>query len=449
MGTGNTPQLVRGMKDVLPQDQPFWDCVYEATRTVALEYGYGRIDTPIVEDTSLFNRTLGKTTDIIEKEMFAFEDQSGDRVVLRPEATASVARAYIKHGMLSMPQPVKLYYWGPMFRHDRPQAGRFRQFTQAGFEVFGETHPVVDAQMIELAQRILNRLGIRAIIKVNSIGCNACRPAYLQELGAYYKSHRSKLCNDCKRRLLKNPLRLLDCKEEPCQQLKAEAPQIVDRLCEACKEHFVKFLEYLDEQDIAYQLESTLVRGLDYYTRTVFEFYPENFSGSQDAILSGGRYDGLVEQLGGRPTPGIGFSMGIERCILQLKTGNAPVPALPKPKIFFAQLGDQARRKALKILSELRGSGLIIAESFVKDGLKAQLEIANRLGVAYTIILGQKEVLDGTVLLRDMEGGVQEIVERSRLGKELLKKIGELPAQSTVMTSPVASADTAGTVTRS
>ncbi len=427
--SGTGPQLVRGMRDILPVDQYLWDRVWRASQIEFESREYDRIETPILEEASLFQRSIGRVTDIIEKEMYVFEDPGGSRVALRPEATASIARAYIRHGMVSLPQPVRLWYWGPMFRHDRPQAGRYRQFFQSGAEVIGEQHPVVDAQVIMAALSIVRRVGLDGVVSINSTGCKICRPQYIEQLVAYYRTRRSQLCQDCKKRLVRNPLRLLDCKEEQCATIKSEAPQIVDSLCPECKDHFVRVLEYCDELEIPYQLSPSLVRGLDYYTKTVFEVYERTQeTGRQDALGGGGRYDGLLELLGGRPTPAIGFSLGVDRIVNALKEKQTESSTLPpsaetSPQIFFAQLGEQARRQAIVLVERLRKEGISVAEQFSKDGLKGQLERANRLGVSYTVILGQKEVLDGTVLVRDMEGGVQEIVDRQKIVEILKRKL--------------------------
>ncbi len=428
VNSSSGPQLVRGMRDILPSEKRLWDRVWRASQLEFESREYDRIETPIMEEASLFQRSIGRVTDIIEKEMYVFEDPGGSRVALRPEATASIARAYIRHGMVSLPQPVRLWYWGPMFRHDRPQAGRYRQFFQSGAEVVGEQHPVVDAQVIMTAIAIVRRSGLDPLVSINSTGCKMCRPQYIEQLVAYYRTRRSQLCQDCKKRLVRNPLRLLDCKEEQCKSVKGEAPQIVDSLCPECKDHFVRVLEYCDELEIPYQLSSSLVRGLDYYTKTVFEVYERTEgAGRQDALGGGGRYDGLLELLGGRPTPGIGFSLGVDRIVNALKekqTDVAPGAAIEgAPQIFFAQLGEQARRQAIVLVERIRQEGISVAEQFSKDGLKGQLERANRLGVRYTVILGQKEVLDGTVLVRDMEGGVQEIIDRQKLVEMLKKKL--------------------------
>jgi histidyl-tRNA synthetase len=452
--TSRTPQLLRGMKDILPSEQKYWHLLRNKADSLAKDYGFLRIDTPIMEETGLFVRAVGKQTDIVEKEMFSFVDQGSDNISLRPEATASIVRAYINHGMINLPQPVKLFYWGPMFRHERPQSGRQRQFYQFGCEALGDKHPVVDAELILMAYNFFKEIGLETSVQINSLGCADCRPRYKDALTNYYRNHRSGLCENCKKRLLKNPLRLFDCKEFDCQALKAEAPQIVDWLCEDCKTHFVKVLEYLDELQISYVLNPSLVRGLDYYTKTVFEIWPifapatagrpssaptdlgeeidslaqeksaeDNFSG-QSALGGGGRYDNLVELLGGRPTPACGFSLGIERTILKLKEANTAVPEVYVPDIFIAQLGESAKRKSLILYEELRNEGIKVAEIFSKDGLKPQLEAANKLGVKYALILGQKELVDGTIIIRDMEAGIQEIVDFKKVVKEVKKRLG-------------------------
>ncbi len=420
-------QTLRGMKDILPGENKYWDFVRKKAEDFALNYGYERIETPILEETSLFIRAVGGETDIVAKEMFSFVDQGGDNICLRPEATASIARAYIQHGMVNLPQPVKFFYFGPMFRHDRPQAGRLRSFHQFGFEAIGDSHPIIDAEIIFLVSNLLEELGLKVNVQINSIGCSRCREAYKTKLVNYYRDRRSSLCDNCKRRLVKNPLRILDCKEEGCQPLKEEAPQIVDYLCEDCKNHFVRVLEYLDEVNVLYNLNPYLVRGLDYYTKTVFEFFPQEAAGEgvqkQDALGGGGRYDNLVEFLGGRPTPACGVALGVERIILKLKENNVDVPPLPAPEIFLAQLGEQARKKIFGLIEDLRKNGFRVIHSLSKEGIKKQLEMANKFGAKYALILGQKEVLDGTIIVRDMEGGAQEIIDFSKVVQEMKKKL--------------------------
>lgn len=423
-----TPQRLRGFHDILPDDQPYWDEVRRVSDELATAYSFDRVELPIVESAELLIRSVGKQTDIVEKEMFQFEDQSGAVVVLRPEATASVARAYIEHGMLDRPQPVKFFYRGPMFRYDRPQAGRYRQFHQFGFEVIGSDEPIIDAQLILIANCFFRALGIPVVMHLNSIGTPVTRAAFKVELVAYYRQYRHRICEDCKRRLTKNPLRLLDCKEEGCRAVVVDAPQIVDWLDESSKEHFMKVLEYLDEVEIKYHLNPYLVRGLDYYTRTVFEIMPEGENGAETssapALGGGGRYDGLIEILGGRPTAACGFAVGIERVVSAMKEKRGSGQSLTRP-VFLAQLGDAARRKGLTLFEILRQEGISSAEAFGKSALKTQLELADKLKVRFTLILGQKEVIDGTIIVRDMETGVQETVDMNKVVEIVKRKLTE------------------------
>ncbi len=341
-----TPQTPRGMRDIVPSEQRYWRHIYRKVEELTAAYGYERLDTPILEETSLFVRSAGKQSDVVEKEMFSFIDKGGENVTMRPEGTAPLVRAYVNHGMVNLPQPVKMYYWGPMFRYERPQHGRFRQHHQFGVEVFGDPSAVQDCEVILLAYLFYKELGIKTAIHINSLGCGQCRQGYLTELLAYYRSKRSQLCEDCKRRLAKNPLRLLDCKEAGCQPIKEAAPHIVDFLDEECKNHLMRLLEYLDDLHVPYVLNPHLVRGFDYYNRTVFEIMlaDESPESGQTALGGGGRYDNLVEQLGGRPTPACGFGIGVERVILQLKAQQIEPQDDRRPDVFVAQLGDAARR---------------------------------------------------------------------------------------------------------
>jgi len=419
-------QLVKGMNDILPDDQRYWFFIYDVLREIAQEFGYQRIDCPVVENTNLFTRSVGEETDIVSKEMYSFIDRGGEDIALRPEGTAGVVRAYNEHGMVNLPQPVKLYYVGPMYRYDKPQAGRFRQFYQFGFEAIGELEPVLDAQQILIAYKILQRLGINALVQINSIGCSECRPAYQNLIVDFLKNNKNQLCDDCKKRFQKNPLRILDCKEKKCQELLVNLPQTVDNLCENCRSHFVRVLEYLDELEIPYNLNSRIVRGLDYYTRTTFELWEnEEEKGRQNALGGGGRYDNLVEILGGRPTPAVGFAGGIERIISIMKDKDVSVPKNPEPDVFVAQLGNEARKKILKLMEQLKKAGFTIAESLAKNGIKPQLELANKLGARFSLILGQKEIIDGTILIRDMKGGIQEIINYEKIIQELEKRLGK------------------------
>ncbi len=421
-------QVVRGMRDLLPMDQPYWKQVNSAAETMASAYGFERIDTPIVEDTTLFVRGVGRATDIIEKELYSWETAGGEGLSLRPEGTAAVVRAYVQHGMLNMPQPVRLWYSGPMFRHDRPQSGRFRQFYQAGFEMIGDADPVIDAQLIILGWNFLKSLGIDVTVRINSLGTPESRTNYKNALVAYFRSKKAKLSDDDKKRLLKNPLRLLDSKDPVVLELKAEAPQIVDWLDEESKAHFMRVLEFLDEVGVPYQLDPYLVRGLDYYTKTVFEFYSNSDDQelSQSALGGGGRYDGLVEALGGRPTTAAGMSLGLDRIVSRLKEKNPPPTEYRTPQVavFLAQLGEMGRKRSLALFEEFREAGIPVSEAFSKANIKAQMEIANKRGAKWAIVIGQKEVLDGTVQLRDMDAGSQEIVDVKKAVHEIKKKLG-------------------------
>lgn len=437
--SGKTFELLRGFRDILGDEQGRWNLVRDTARSLAQSYSFDRIDLPVLERADLFQRTIGKGTDIVEKEMYVFTDPSNRSVALRPEATAGAARAYINHGMVERPQPVKMWYLGPMFRHDRPQAGRYRQFHQVGFESFGVGEPIVDAQLIVIGHQLFKELGLDVKVEINSIGTPECRQAYLTELVAYFRQHRSKLSEDDKKRLQKNPLRILDSKEDTTRELLEGAPQILDWLDEASKEHFMKVLEFLEEIEVPYVLNPYLVRGLDYYTHSVFEFQLAQDDGdsAQSALGGGGRYDGLVELLGGRPTPGCGFALGIERIVRALEAKGINPPERPQAQVFFAQLGDASRRVGLKLFEEFRQAGIPVAEAFGKNALKGQLEAANKLGVDLTLILGQKEVLDGTIIIRDMESGAQEIVDVKKVVALVKKKLSQEEGVEPIAQPPV------------
>ena len=419
---------LRGMKDILFEEYRYWDIVLEKALDLAKAYGFRKIETPILENQALYERSTGQATDIVSKEMYNFIDKSGEKVALRPEATPGLVRSYIEHGMFNLPQPVRMAWIGPLFRHEKPQTGRLRQFWQFDLEMFGEAGPVADAQIIQIAYHFFRELQIDVQVQINSIGCPDCRAAYLEKLADFYRERgrRAKLCEDCRRRFGKNLLRLLDCKETQCQEIRAEAPQIVDYLDEACREHFIKVLEYLDEVDIPYNLNPFLVRGLDYYNRTIFEIVsadvPQEGEKRQAALGGGGLYDYLVEKMGGRPTPAVGFGAGIERTILKIKEKNIPLKTDAGKIVFIAQLGEQAKRKAMIMFEEMRRAGYNVRQLFVKDNLKSQLEEADRLGALFTVIMGQKEIVDGTALIRDMESGVQEVVDAKKIVCEVEKR---------------------------
>lgn len=412
-------QTPKGMHDILPADQPYWALVLKKAKTLLEDYGFERIDVPVVESTPLFVRSVGEGTDIVEKELYSFKTKGGESLALRPEFTAGIVRAYIEHGMHVLPQPVQLWTYGSVFRHDNPQAGRYRQFHQLDLEIFGDETSAADAQSIFVAYKILESLGLKnLVIRINSIGDNNCRPQYLKALKDYYRGRDKKLCVQCQRRLKTNILRLLDCKEESCKEIGKEAPQFVDYLDEECKRHFKGVLEFLDEIKLPYLLDHRLVRGLDYYTRTAFEITVEE----KDLVLvGGGRYDRLVQLLGGPKAPATGWAMGIERVILTLREYNiTPPESHVQPKIFIAQLGEIAKRKSLVLFEDFRKTGIVARATFGRDSVKSQLKIANRLGIKYTLLMGQKEALDGTVILREMDSGVQETVPLDRI-VELVK----------------------------
>ena len=382
-------------------------------------YGYERIDPPAFEDTSLFSRSIGEGTDIVEKEMYTFEDKGGNKITLRPEGTAPVCRAYLEHGMHNLPQPVKLYYFASIFRYERPQAGRYRQHYQFGYEAIGEGDPALDAEVIDMGWQFFSSLNLgRLSLVINSIGCKKCRPGYLATLKDYGADHADDLCPDCKTRLKRNPLRLLDCKKPLCRQIAASAPKSTDYLCPQCADHFRRLKRYLGLLGLPFELNHCLVRGLDYYTRTVFEIQPEE-EGAQSTLGGGGRYDDLIEELGGKPTPALGFAAGIERMILNLKKQGVPIPTLPRPQVFIAYIGDEAREEAIKLAATLRQNGIGVIEAVGDRSLKAQLRQANNLDAKYAVIIGEQEVKDGTVILRDMTTSEQKTVPIKELKKHL------------------------------
>ncbi len=417
-------QTVRGMRDILPSEQPYWQKLRKVIEKIAIDYNYHRIDLPLIEDVELFKRGTGESTDIVSKEIYEFKTKGGEKVCLRPEGTPSVVRAYLQHGMRTAPKPVKLSYSGQMYRYDRPQEGRYREFFQFGFEAIGEQDAILDAQMIQMAMRIFKTLKINNVtLHLNSIGCEECRPSYNKLLISYLNNRKSSLCMDCKRRLKTNPLRILDCKEEKCTQVVSQAPQTVDHLCSDCKTHFTSLLEYLDEIQIPYLLRPQLVRGLDYYTKTVFEFFMEDDLGNQSALGGGGRYDYLVKKLGGPDTPAVGFACGMDRLVNVMKKQDAEPYLPPTPKVYLAQLGEVAKKKSLRIFEELERAGVMVAESFGRGNLRSQLSQANKIKAEIVLIIGQREALDGTAILKDMNSGGQETIPLDKIIKEVKKRL--------------------------
>ena len=416
-------QTLRGMRDILPDEQPYWERVRKALSTASSEYGFQRIDLPMVEFAHLYLRTIGEGTDILDKEIYLFNTRGGDRVALRPEMTAGLCRAYIEHGMGVLPKPIKLFTMGPVFRYDRPQEGRYREHWQANFDMFGENDPILDAQIIQLAFRVVSQLGLKNIeFQVNSIGTPESRRDYEKALVRYLEAQKTKLCQNCRERLVSNPMRILDCKEDKCIQLTAHAPQSIDYLDQESRDHFKRLLEYLDELELPYVINTRLVRGLDYYTNTVFEIRSTDKDGKNYSLGGGGRYNRLIETLGGEPTPAIGFALGLDRIVLEMKRTQVKPYQEPRPRVFLAQLGDMAKKKTLRLFSALEKNGILIAESFGRGSLKSQMRVANRLGVEVTVIVGQKEALDETAIVKDMVSGTQETVTQERL-VDAVKKI--------------------------
>jgi histidyl-tRNA synthetase len=412
-------QAPRGTQDILPEDQPYWNVLRKAAVRLSTIFGYEGIETPVFEEASLFTRGVGEVTDIVQKEMYIFKDRGGLDLALRPEGTAPVCRAYLEHGMHNQPQPVRLWYWTPIFRYDRPQAGRYRQHHQFGMEAIGEADAAVDAEAIELLWRLYEELSLANLnLQLNSIGDNKCRPQYLEVLRDYYRDKLDQVCDDCRVRFDRNPLRLLDCKRERCQPIIAGAPPITDYLCDDCAAHFNQLKALLESADIPFTLNPRLVRGLDYYTRTVFEVIPPE-EGAQSTIGGGGRYDGLIELLGGRPTPGVGFATGIERIILNLKRQGIAIPERDHPQVYIAVQTPAAKVPAFRLASHLRRAGISAIASTGERSLKAQLRQADSIGATFVAILGQSELAEETATLRRLDSGEQETVPLTRVASRI------------------------------
>lgn len=400
----------RGTRDILPDETPRWHRIEQAVRDVCGAYGYSEIRTPIFEHTEIFARGIGEATDIVEKEMYTFEDRGGRSLTLRPEGTAGVVRAFIEHNLYAKAQPTKVYYMGPMFRYERPQKGRYRQFHQFGVEAFGSSDPALDAEVISIPVRIYGRLGIDKVkVFINSIGCPTCRARYREKLREVYRDRLGEVCESCRRRYDRNPLRLLDCKEQKCRAAVPEVPSIIDYLCDECAAHFEAVKSYLDILGLDYEINPRLVRGLDYYTKTVFEYTLPGL-GAQDAAGGGGRYDGLVELYGGPSTPGVGFASGMERLVLALEAleGNGGEAAGPGLEYFVVYAGDDVKAKAFAITSALRGKGIAADMDVMARSFKAQLKYASRIGARRALIIGGDEVQRGVVVVKDMATGQQE-----------------------------------------
>ncbi|MCK4240760.1 MAG: histidine--tRNA ligase [Candidatus Atribacteria bacterium] len=412
-------KVPKGTQDILPEDTPKWYYIENIIREILTKYGYQEIRTPSFEYTELFVRGIGESTDIVTKEMFTFPDRKGRSLTLRPEGTAPVVRAYLENKIDRSSQVVKLFYIGPMFRCEKPQAGRFRQFNQFGIEVIGTKSPVVDVEVIIAVLEVYEKLSLKNLeVLLNSVGCRKCRAVYVQKLKEFIKDKKDFLCSECINRYKKNPLRVLDCKKDNCQRIIKTAPIITDYLCQECKQHFREVKSYLDDLKIKYYVEPRLVRGLDYYTKTAFEIVSGEL-GAQNAIGGGGRYDDLIEELGGKPTPAVGFAAGIERMIIVMNQQKIGWPENKGLDIFVAKVSEINTDIAFKLLQKIRNAGLSADMDYSAKSLKSQMRLANKIGVRYTIIIGEKELSKNMVTLRNMKTKEQKEVKIDNLINEL------------------------------
>ena len=412
----------RGTRDILPSEAERWRRVEEKARELCRLYRYGEIRTPLFEHTELFTRSVGEETDLVSKEMYTFEDRGKRRLTLRPESTASVVRAYLEHNLHAVPQPVKLYYIGPMFRYDRPQAGRYRQFHQFGVEAFGSNHPALDGEIIDLAHQLYLQLGLKDVaLEVNSVGCRECRPPYRERLKEFFGGKMEGLCDDCRHRYGTNTLRILDCKEEECRSHFHDVPTLADNLCPECHGHFSSLKEELQNLKVPFAVNPFLVRGLDYYTKTVFEFISPRL-GAQSSLGGGGRYDDLVEICGGPPTPGSGFAVGLERILLALEEEGVAGEEAPLA-VYVASIDEASQPRVNQLVKELRLKGIACERDFLGRSLKAQLKQAGRLGARLTVLLGGEELQRGQAIIKDMSSGEQDTLPLDQLKNTLLDKL--------------------------
>ena len=398
---------IKGTLDLLPKESSKTQYIEAAVREIAENYGFSEMRTPVFEHTELFQRSVGETTDVVQKEMYTFEDKGGRSITLRPEGTAGAARAFLEHGLFNDALPQKIYYLTSCYRYEKPQAGRLREFHQFGVESFGAGTPAADAEIISLAHAVFRYLGVQNLrLEINSIGCPTCRKKFQEALKAYFESYREQLCDTCKSRLERNPMRILDCKSPVCSEIAAGAPKILDFLCDDCRTHFDAVQRYLTAMDIDFTVNPAIVRGLDYYTRTVFEFVSSEI-GAQGTVCGGGRYDGLLEELGGKPMPACGFGMGIERLLLLMEAQGVPFPEPKKCDVYLVSMGEEAGLKAAALAEQLREEGLSAQFDTVGRGLKAQMKYADKLGAAYTVVLGDAELESRRVSLKNMRDGTQ------------------------------------------
>ncbi len=418
-------QAPRGMHDLMPADEAYWEKIEGVTKSLARAYSFGRLEPPILEFADLYSKTSGEESDVVQKEMYILRTKGGDTLALRPEYTPGICRAYLEHSMGRMGQPQKLYYFGPVFRHDRPQLGRFRQFSQLGFEVIGGVNdPIYDAEIISMFWELLLELKIKnSSLKINSIGCRVCRPIYKKQLQAYYRNHEKELCEDCVKRMKENPLKLFDCKVLQCQPFKEKAPNFLDKLCSMCMAHFKAVLEYMEEIGVTYEIDHHLVRGLDYYNRTVFEIFADGKEAEIGALAGGGRYDYLMEMIGGHLTPALGGAAGVERIIAVMRAREIVPNGRAQKKVFLTHAGDTAKKKAFSLLHDLRKAGISVSESLAKESLNGQLRSADKEGIGLALILGQKEIYEQSIIIRDLRTGLQESVLLEKLVDEIKKRL--------------------------
>ncbi len=413
----------RGTNDILPPLSLQWQYIERVAREILSSYNYHEIRTPVFEYTELFQRGIGETTDVVEKEMYTFNDKSGRSITLRPEGTASVVRSFMENKIYGQAQPSKYYYIGPMFRYERPQAGRFRQFHQFGIEVFGSNDPALDAEVITLGVNYLNNLGLDNLkIYINSIGCPECRTEYFKVLKDYLVDYKDNLCNDCNSRIDRNPMRVLDCKVDSCSQVTEDAPSILEYLCDDCEGHFDQVKDYLNNIGLDYIIDSTMVRGLDYYTNTVFELKYTGL-GAQDTVLAGGRYNGLAEEIGNKSIPGIGFAMGMERLLLTLEEESIEIPVGDDLDLYITTIGEKAKKAAFKYIYQLRNNGFRTEIDYLDRSVKSQMKAANRMNATYTIILGENELNSGKATFKNMKTGEQQKVVLEKLIEKMQEMI--------------------------
>lgn len=415
--------IPKGTKDVLPNQSCKWQFIEKSARETAEIFNIKEVRTPAFEHTELFLRGVGETTDVVNKEMYTFEDKGGRSITLKPEGTAGTVRLFIENGLASTPMPLKTYYITPCFRYERPQAGRLREFHQFGVEVFGAKSAETDAEVIFAASTFLNKLGIKKTeLQINSIGCRICRAEYNKALKEYFRPHLAEMCETCRSRFDKNPLRMLDCKDEKCKKITADAPKILDFLCEDCNTHFEKVKSLLSANKVPYVVNSGIVRGLDYYTKTVFEFVSTDI-GAQGAVCAGGRYDNLVEELGGPSLPAIGFAAGIERLMLLMENTGVSFPDGQKPLIYVAGMDDATRAKAFEIVAQLRAKGINAEADLMERSVKAQFKYADKLGAQYVAVIGGNELISGEANIKNMTEGTQTAVKFDEIYSYLIKEI--------------------------